>query len=68
MKMNRGSVSIGNQLKSLNAALNGISMRARCRRASRAAPAATKPIAAKTRCPVSSITIIDANIRMAISS
>ena len=34
----------------------------------KAAPAATKPIAPKTRCPVSSIRAIVANIRIAISS
>ncbi len=33
-----------------------------------AAPAATKPMAPKTRCPVSSITISDENMRSVMSS
>ncbi|MEZ5825494.1 MAG: hypothetical protein R3C97_12385 [Geminicoccaceae bacterium] len=54
-------------MKSLNTALNGISI-APCPYRRRAAPAATKPIAAKTRWPVSSISIITANMVIAINS
>ncbi len=65
--MNSGRVSSGYQLKSLNAALNGISMPPSPQSA-RAATVATNPMAPNTRCPVISMSIIEANISRAIIS
>ncbi len=65
--MNSGRVRSGYQLKSLNAALNGISVPP-VPQSMRANIVATKPMAPKTRCPVMSMTIIDANIVSAMYS
>ena len=65
--MNSGSVSIGYQLSSPIEALNGIS-KPPSPHSSSAKPVATKPIAPNTRCPVRSSSIIEANIRSAMSS
>ena len=65
--MNKGRVSSGYQFSRAMLALNGIS-EAPSPHSSRAKPVATQPIAANTRCPVSSRTIIDENISRAMSS
>ena len=65
--MNIGRVSRGYHFMSFIAAEKPISLPPSPQRRS-AAMTATEPIAAKTRCPVMSISIIEANIRVAISS
>ena len=65
MKMNIGSVSNGYHVISFIAAENGMSCPPAPHSAS-AAMAATAPIAPNTRWPVNSISIMLANIKMAI--
>ena len=65
--MNIGSVSSGYHFMSFIAAEKAISLPPSPHSAS-AEMTATEPIAAKTRCPVMSISIIEANISSAIIS
>ena len=65
--MNIGRVSSGYHFISFIAAEKAISLPPSPHKTS-AASAATAPIAAKTRCPVMSISIIEANISSAIIS
>ena len=65
--MNKGRVSSGYQLNSLNAALNGISTPPTPHNSS-AKAVATKPMTPNTRWPASNITSIDENINSPISS
>ena len=67
MKMNIGRVRSGYHFMSFMAAANGTSAPPVPQSAS-AATAATPPIAPKTRCPVRSISIIEANMSRAIIS
>ena len=65
--MKNGNVIIGYQFITLIAAENGMSVAPLPHNKS-AAIAATPPMAPKTRCPVMSISIMDANIKIAINS
>ncbi|MND50089.1 hypothetical protein D3C80_410480 [compost metagenome] len=67
MKTNIGKVSIGYHFISFMAALKAIS-EPPSPQSSRAAAAATKPMAPNTRLPVSSSRTIDENISRAMSS
>jgi len=67
MKMNMGSVSSGYHFMSFIAAENGMSSPP-TPQSRRPATVATKPMAAKTRCPVISISIMVLNISRAITS
>ena len=68
MKMNIGSVSSGYHFMSFIAAAKPRSKPPRSPQSRSAERTATKPMAAKTRWPVASMSIISANIRIVMSS